>query len=79
MPFKLTFATENDAFEEDGPGEVACILRRVAEQIEAAGRDRNGLVYDSRGKPVGSYFVAFLTPGTPSDRRPRREERRETP
>lgn len=55
MVFKLEINCGNDAFAEDGRGELARILRLAAEECEA-GR-LAGLLRDGNGNPVGTYAL----------------------
>lgn len=57
MRFNLDFDMDNAAFEGDAAeGEVARILRNIAEKIEIAGLTE-GAVYDINGNRVGAYEV----------------------
>lgn len=57
--FKLEIDTGNAAFDNDGDGdrhgEVARILRELADRIEAG--NRNGQIYDVNGNHVGSFTL----------------------
>jgi hypothetical protein len=53
--FKIEFATDNAAFDDDGAGEVARILRAVADQVEAGGGQ--GQARDYNGNTVGQWSL----------------------
>lgn len=53
MQFKLTIDTDNAAFD-DGPDELARLLREVADEVEAPhGHTRS--ILDVNGNRVGSW------------------------
>lgn len=52
MKFELNFGMDNAAFE-DGPAEVARILRAAAERVE--GGSKIGFCRDINGNKVGSF------------------------
>lgn len=55
---KVNIATNNDAFQPDARYEVVRILRKLAENIEAAGiPDRSINLYDANGNRVGVLEV----------------------
>lgn len=54
--FTVVLATENAAFETpDAPGEIARILREVADRVESG--SAHGKVADINGNSVGRYDV----------------------
>lgn len=59
MAFKMIFATDNAAFEDDPVYEVARILRDTADKLEA-GRDASHFqtILDINGNDVGRYKLA---------------------
>lgn len=53
--FKVEFDTDNAAFaDDDGPTEVAVILRHIANVVESGTRDE-GVVRDVFGNTVGEW------------------------
>lgn len=60
MPFKVTIKTDNAAFDDDKPGEVARMLRGLADLLERQARDGDltcGQLYDHNGNAVGQYSL----------------------
>jgi hypothetical protein len=58
VKFTVTIHCDNTAFEEDLEGEVARILRGIADRAETAGLD--GLyqtILDANGNDVGRYAL----------------------
>lgn len=58
MKFTLSFSTDNDAFYNDEDGEIARILRDLADRVEGgdiAAQHRN--VRDINGNVVGTYVL----------------------
>ena len=58
MKFTLSFSTDNDAFYNDEDGEIARILRDLADRVEGgdiAAQHRN--VSDINGNIVGTYVL----------------------
>ena len=58
MKFTLSFSTDNDAFYNDEDGEIARILRALADRVEGgdiAAQHRN--VSDINGNIVGTYVL----------------------
>lgn len=54
--FRLEIATDNDAFTDDNArAEVARILRRLADNVEAGATD--GHVRDVNGNRVGTWVL----------------------
>lgn len=54
MAIKISIETDNAAFSDDGPGEVARILRAVAERLEGAREaDFHMVLRDINGNRVG--------------------------
>jgi hypothetical protein len=49
----INFLTNNAAFDDNRPGEIARILGLVAEQVEAGWS--GGSICDSNGNTVGSW------------------------
>lgn len=56
--FKLSIETENDAFAEDLPGEVARILRVAADNLERGRFDGSAFrLQDVNGNTVGKMWT----------------------
>lgn len=56
MSFTLTFTTDNAAFDEGQyPGEVASILRQVAQEVKDG--KASGRIHDVNGNSIGTYGV----------------------
>lgn len=53
--FTVDFRCENSAFDGDPSGEVARILRGIAERVE--GGATSGVVFDDNGNSVGSWAL----------------------
>ena len=60
--FRLTIATDNSCFGEttvDTAIEIAMVLRRLADRIEAGGLpvdDEPAIVHDVNGNAIGGYY-----------------------
>lgn len=50
---RVKIDTDNDAFAGDGAGEVARLLRNIAERV--AGGQMDGIVRDINGNTCGSF------------------------
>lgn len=64
MKIKIEFETGNDAFEQDGPGELSRVLERIREIIEGSS-NKNSLVFssgaklrDSNGATIGKVRIS---------------------
>jgi hypothetical protein len=53
--FSLTMQTDNDAFSEHEPDEVARILKEIAYKLE--GGETNGDCRDINGNAVGAWVL----------------------
>jgi len=61
MQFTLTFSTDGDAFWTDGDGEVARILRALANKIETTGAQQHAVsIRDVNGNTVGTYQLTQI-------------------
>lgn len=61
MSFKIEFATDNAAFEEDASQETAHILREIADKIMEG--QINGSIRDTNGNRIGSYNLVHPAAG----------------
>lgn len=52
---KVTFKTENAAFEDNKEAEIARILCKVARQVESG--STSGKVLDINGNTIGEYEI----------------------
>jgi hypothetical protein len=59
MKFVLSLTTDNDAFQPEPALELAVILRKIADQIEAGDRDIHcyQTIFDTNGNDVGRYAL----------------------
>lgn len=57
--FQLHIHTDNAAFEDDAPQEVARMLRKLADRLDmtSAGNDDDGTLYDINGNKVGAWSL----------------------
>lgn len=57
--FKLKIRTDNAAFEDGAPQELARVLRKLADRLDqtAAGEDDGGTVRDVNGNLVGDWVL----------------------
>jgi hypothetical protein len=60
--FELKFLTDNAAFDDDPRGEIARILRKLADDIDNGSQTEGGL-YDLNGNRVGAFEIVLM----PSD------------